>query len=127
MNMRDLWKEEFSRIRDAGFSEVDGFILRDGAWTEESLQEWREVWAGNSAKIEALINHVHVARLFWQSGEDLDARDVIVAGKLIQQSWAETLRDQHPDKNIVVEFDESLPDDGWLGDLQVTAYVEEDR
>jgi len=39
--LKVLVEDEFLRITSTKFELVDGLLLRKGAWTEESLKEWK--------------------------------------------------------------------------------------
>ncbi len=126
--MNDLiWKEEYDKVVHSKFTEVSGCVLRDDAWTEETLASWFDSLGCNRTAIEAVINHVHVANLFWLSEDESESPDValvLTVGRKIKDAWEQYLSSSFPAKNMVVVFDETTPSDGWLGDLQVTAYTE---
>ena len=119
----EVIEEEFERLSKTEFLEVKSCLLREGAWTDETLNEWLSKMKGDLSAVEAMINHVHIYRLFWEGGDELAEQQVIDLGRKLKNTWELRLRKQFPDKDIVVSFDEEVPKDGWLGDLQVTAYV----
>ena len=121
-----LCKEEYEKALRSTFSVVRGCILRDGAWTKETINEWFKATEGKKPAIESVINHVHIDTLFWRSEAECPTeKELIDVGRKIQERWKQYFSETYPDKNMVVIFDETIPSDGWLGDLQVTAF--EDR
>lgn len=123
--MTEIVTEEFDRLCNAKFSEVRGCILRDGAWTEETLDDWFHQLEENRSAIESEINHIHLEQLFWLGDDDdLKPDEVIDVGRKIKEVWEASLNKSFPRTPTVVRFDETTPPDGWLRDLQVTVYVQ---
>ena len=119
--MGDLIQHEFEALRSASFRDHDGLILRDGSWTAETLAAWRERFRNDPAKIEAVINHVHLRVLYWQpSNPTLD--EVRAIGWQIRDAWHETLRISFPARQFQVVFEDTLAEDGSLDDFQITAF-----
>ncbi len=119
--MRDLIREEFDALRAATFQEHAGLVLRDGAWTEDTLSQWRLQFPDEPAKIESVINHVHLRLLYWQPCT-LDIDEVRDVGRQIRDAWRETLFREFPDRRFEVMFYDEVAEDGSLDDFEVTVF-----
>jgi len=121
--MSELDAKYFDEICSVKFELKDGCVLRKGAWNEKTLSEWRTKFGNDFKSIESVINHLHIQSLFWLTeGEELDAEDMINAGKNLKEAWSRTLSNDFPKMNIKVDFDDRVLKEGWLGNMSVTAY-----
>ncbi len=66
LNMRaDLdMAAAFTKLFWPDFIEVDGCVLLKIAYSPNSFQSWVEHYHGDTRKVEAMINHVHISDLF---------------------------------------------------------------
>lgn len=121
--MSELDTKSFDEISSVKFELKDGCILRKGAWDEETLAEWQAKFDEDSKSIESVINHVHIQNLFWLAeDEQLDVEDMKDAGNKLRDAWAATLSSDFPDSTFEVILEDSVLEDGWVGDMSVTAF-----
>ncbi|MDP5136289.1 hypothetical protein ORJ04_10045 [Rheinheimera baltica] len=122
----NIVEEEFSKIISVDFEMVEDCLLRKGAWTKETFLSWKETLGNDNSRIEKVINHYHLRQLFWFVNGHLDTTldEMIEIGRFLKSSWMAKLDQQFPTLNIVVEFDERFPEDGYLDDLNVTVFID---
>lgn len=120
--MTEVNEEYLKEVSECCFQLVGEFVLREGSWTEDTLREWRRVLNDDVSKIESVINHVHLTGFFWLSkGGYIDHEDLLMVGEKIRSSWVSTLASRFPDRTFGVVFDDGVLNDGWAGDMSVTA------
>ncbi len=85
------------------FVEVNGCVLLRYQYSVEGLAKWLEHFNGNKARVEAMMNHVHMRDLFPNSPKDVDHIEELhefLAGALIL-SWKAELSEAFPGRLIV--------------------------
>jgi hypothetical protein len=56
--VRNLLREdEFERVAHSEFSIVKECVLREGQWTEKTLNDWFDATNGDKSAIESVVNH----------------------------------------------------------------------
>ena len=83
------------------------------------FQEWMKSAAGDCAKVEAMMNHVHLADLF--SGSDYrPSRALLVRlGQIMEEMWSCKLARDFPDHRFETRFTSDAEN---LTDLELTFY-----
>jgi hypothetical protein len=101
--MSDLDAKQFERACRSNFHEHAGLLLRDGAWTPETLTAWKAQLRGDASAIEAAVNHFHIRQLFFDA-EDYDESEVLSAAEELRECWTRTLNSMFPDGSFSVEM-----------------------
>jgi hypothetical protein len=109
----------YSQIFWPRFVEHDGMILREG-FNLESLEGCVRCYDGDKSAVEAMMNHKHIADIHYCGCPDATHERLIHLGRVLQQIYECKIRCQFPERDIVVEFDDSPQED--LISYQLTFY-----
>jgi hypothetical protein len=93
----------FTKLFWPDFIEVDGCILLKIAYSPESFQSWVEQYHGDTRRVEAMMNHIHISDLFLNPPRDVDFPDQLfeyLANALVF-GWKQALQAAYPDKQFV--------------------------
>jgi hypothetical protein len=105
------------------FEPYDGCILASG-YSEDSYRGFMDQLNGNKRAVEAVLNHVHIARLF--SGVEVPPSrlQVVWLGNRLAEMWRAKLAFEFPGLAIVVSFngDRMLEN---VDDYELTAFQRE--
>lgn len=102
------------------FVPVRGYILRKGAFSEESTQSWEERFGENRGHIEQMINHVHLWDALAGLPEDTPKEVYVYFADFLKKTWESALALQMSDRQFVVQIDVAA---GSFGPT-ITAYQE---
>ncbi|MFK7600788.1 hypothetical protein ACI3L1_01115 [Deinococcus sp. SM5_A1] len=91
------------------FIEVDGCIIRQGAYTSERFDRWMETTGRNCTQVEQMLNHIHTTYLLPNSPQYSSAIYEYLAG-VIRSGWNAASAAQFPDRKFVI-LCETEPDD----------------
>jgi len=92
------------------FVEYDGMVLREG-YFPESLEKWLQRYNGDKTAVEAMMNHQHIADVQFYGCPDATHERLIYLGRVLRQIYECKLRFQFPQKDILVQFDDSPMED----------------
>ncbi|MFK8011494.1 MAG: hypothetical protein AB8B80_05600 [Marinicellaceae bacterium] len=105
---------------NSNFEIIDGLILRKGAWSAKTLNDWQRTFI-DDREIESIINHVTLVQFYWlKDDEYLEHNDLLVIGKQIKEAWETELNKTYPEKSIEVFFNSDMEKDGFIGNMNVT-------
>ena len=85
----------------------------------DNFQEWMKVMSGDIAKIEAMMNHVHILDLFVGSEYQPNKPLLLKLGQVLKDMWSCKLAHEFPSMGFTVELDVEAED---LADLTLTFY-----
>jgi hypothetical protein len=117
--MNDIDGDALERMCRATFRDHEGLLLRDGAWTPETLVAWKKDLMGDATAIEGVVNHIHLRQVFFDA-EDYLTDEIIYAARKIQSSWAQTLSRAFPVDSFEVEFIQPTEGESDICDFQLT-------
>ncbi len=83
--------------------EVRGCVLRSGAFTPETFEQWWSATGGDRRAIEGVINHLHI----WDLDLHVDAPDdepANAAAEAIATAWRARLAETFPTRAFEVEI-----------------------
>jgi hypothetical protein len=86
------------------FVEVNGCVLLRYKYSLEGFANWLEHFNGNRARVEAMMNHVHILDLFPNAPKDvhpLEQLQEFLAGALTL-SWKAALSEAFPGRRFIV-------------------------
>ncbi len=95
----------FSKLFWPDFIEVDGCVLLAEHYSSANFQSWKERYAGEMHRIEAVINHAHVYDLFGNSPADVEYPDELprYLAEVLAACWRCSLQHAFPARAFVVE------------------------
>jgi hypothetical protein len=88
------------------FVEHDEMVLREG-FDSESLADWIRHYAGDKSAVESMVNHLHIGDVHSFGRSDGNRERLVHLGRVLKQIYECKLRLQFPERDIVVEFDDS--------------------
>jgi len=83
--------------------EIRGCVLRSGAFTPETFEQWWSVTGGRRQAIERVINHLHIWDLDAQ-GDTPDDEPANAAAEAIATAWRARLAETFPTRAFEVEI-----------------------
>ena len=98
----------YSAIFWPRFILFEDYIFREG-FKVESVRGFEEQCKGNKRRVEAVLNHLHVADIQYHGCEDVTEQRVVYLGRVLKEIYAAKLAWQFPDRPCEVSFCE--PDD----------------
>lgn len=101
------------------FVEHDGCILFAG-FSEVSYQGFLDQAKGDKTAVEAVMNHRHILDLFPSDYSNASKVQIMYLGRLLKEIWGTRLRQEFPQKNLVVSFSEESAVD--LLDYELTFF-----
>lgn len=104
------------------FGEHDGcvFYKKLDAPGEVIYRDWMAQTSGNRQRVEAIMNHHHIADLIGGVVE-LPSHEVVLAvGQLLRELWTAKLSRDFPNRKFVVSFPEDYSSD--VVDYEITFY-----
>jgi hypothetical protein len=90
--------------------QVENCYLRANVYTPEAFQKLLAEFRGESKRVEAFANHLHLYDLFFNSGYLSDDDVYEYLGSMLKKSWMSALKEQFPGTKFNVIFS-SEPDD----------------
>ena len=84
-----------------------------------AYQEWMKSTRGDCAKVEAMVNHVHLADLFTGSDYRPNRALLLRLGQIMKEMWSCKLAQDFPDKRFETHFTSDAEN---LADLELTFY-----
>jgi hypothetical protein len=100
------------------FVQYEGCVFRSSP-DRAVYQEWLENMAGDCARVEAMMNHVHLADLFIGSDYQPSKALLVRLGQIIEEMWSCKLAQDFPSKRFEIRF---ISDTENLTDLALTFY-----
>jgi len=88
------------------FVEFERYVLRAG-FSVESLRGFERQCGGDRRRIEAVMNHLHIADIHHQGCEDITRERVVYLGQVLSEIYRAKLAWQFPAKRFEVHFDDS--------------------
>jgi hypothetical protein len=114
----------YARILWPDFAEHDGCVFLAESFDKGVYKDWLAQTKGDKKRVEAVMNHQHIADLFSPSHRERPTREVIVyIGRLMKDILQTKLRHDFPNRKIAVSFDEDGVED--LIDYQITFFQEQ--
>ncbi|WP_346113353.1 hypothetical protein [Nonomuraea maheshkhaliensis] len=93
------------------FIEYRDCVFLEFAFEENSVNSWFNELKGDRAKVEAVVNHVHLWDFFAPASEaDNEALQDFAAR--MAETWRHSARKQFPQRKFVVEANDGLNDYG---------------
>ena len=96
----------FDTLFHADFKEVAGCVLLADNYGKESFDEWREQFGGETAAIEAFVNHVHVSSLFAHVPSSPCGNQSVCeyVAQAVLMSWKQALQLEFPDRHFSFSY-----------------------
>lgn len=85
------------------FVEIDGCIILGHNYSVEGFARWLKHYHGDKAKVEAMVNHVHILDLFPSSPKEDEHKEELheFLARAFTLSWKAALRAAFPGKRFV--------------------------
>jgi hypothetical protein len=112
----------YSAIFWPGFVEFEQYVLREG-FSVEALRGFEEQCGGDRRRVEAVMNHLHIADIQSPGCEDINRERVVYLGRVLSEMYRAKLAWQFPSKRFEVLFDDSYAKS--LTDYEIT-FVQSD-
>ncbi|MBI3545884.1 MAG: hypothetical protein HY081_04730 [Gammaproteobacteria bacterium] len=97
----------YSTIFWPRFVEIEGMVFSEGT-SQDAVREWLTSTNGDKRATEATLNHIHVLHLHHPGIWANATRDQIVyLGRTLKEIYETKLRINFPEKEFVVDFNES--------------------
>ena len=110
----------YSLILWPDFIQHDECVLWKGV---DNYEEWKQAYAGDRTRVEAMMNHLHISDLFQDRAPK--SRDVVLAlGRLLKETWAAKLAQDFPSRSFVVSFPDDFETD-HLEEYEITFYEDQ--
>jgi len=95
------------------FGEHDGCVLfrKMDAAGEPIYPDWMVQLGGDRSRVEAMMNHHHIADILEGVVESPSHEVVLAFGRLMRELWTAKLSRDFPDRKFVVSFPEDYSDD----------------
>ncbi|RZU17271.1 hypothetical protein [Streptomyces sp. BK239] len=97
----------FSRIFWPRFVEVGNCVLWDRAYEESTFEAWREKLAGDTRKIEAMLNQLRVWEVVESEDVDEDRQALEFSAECIAKAWSAALCAEFPGRAFDVRIVDS--------------------
>jgi hypothetical protein len=107
----------YSAIFWPGFVEFEQYVLREG-FSVEALRDFEKECGGDRRRVEAVMNHLHIADVHSHGCEDINRERVVYLGRVLSEMYLAKLAWQFPSKHFDVLFDESYAES--LTDYEIT-------
>lgn len=101
------------------FVEHEDMVLRKG-FSLESLNAFLKQRNGDKSSVEAVMNHLHIVDIHYYGCPDATHEGLIYLGRVLKEIYQCKLRDQFPNRDIVVHFDDSRKE--ALLDYEITVF-----
>jgi hypothetical protein len=101
------------------FEEINGYILRRGSSTLESIREFEADGQSSRLSIEATLNHIHLLNLQYRGCPDSSSDKLLVLGRALKEIYVAKLKWQFPDRPCKVSLFVP-PDPEALEEYQLT-------
>jgi hypothetical protein len=104
------------------FAEHDGCVFRTklDAKGEQIYRNWMARTKDDRQRVEAVMNHLHIADVLGGVVESPSQEVVLTFGRLMRDLWQEKLSRDFPDRTFVVSFPEEHTD--HVVEYEVTFY-----
>jgi hypothetical protein len=99
------------------FVEFEQYVLRAG-FSVESLRGFECQCGGDRRRVEAVMNHLHIADIQHHGCEDITRERVVYLGRVFSEIYRAKLAWQFPSRRFEVHFDDSPAED--LTDCELT-------
>ena len=96
----------YSTIFWPEFVEFERYVLRAG-FSMEGLRGFEQQCGGDRRRIEAVMNHRHIADIQYHGCEDITRERVVYLGRVLSEIYRAKLAWQFPSKRFEVHFDDS--------------------
>ena len=80
--------------------------MRNG-FLVDSLRGFERQCEGDRKRIEAVMNHLHIADIHYQGCEDITRERVVYLGRVLSEIYRAKLAWQFPTKRFEVHFDDA--------------------
>jgi hypothetical protein len=88
----------------------------------KSYQDWMARYDSDKTNVEGVMNHCHIADIFYNSEVQLTKEIILHLGRIFKDMWQCKLQRDFPERRIKVEFYNDDSDD--LRDYQITVFQE---
>ena len=88
------------------FVEFERYVLREG-FSVESLRGFELQCGADRRRVEAVMNHLHIADIQHHGCEDITRERVVYLGRVLTEIHRAKLAWQFPSKRFEVQFDDS--------------------
>ena len=88
------------------FIEFERYVLRAG-FSVDGLRGFERQCGGDRRRIEAVMNHLHIADIQYHGCEDITHERVVYLGRILSEIYRAKLAWQFPSKRFEVHFDDS--------------------
>ena len=92
------------------FVKFERYVLRAG-FSVEGLRGFERQCAGDRRRIEAVMNHLHIADIQYHGCEDITRERVVYLGRVLSEIYRAKLGWQFPSDRFEVNFDDSPTED----------------
>jgi hypothetical protein len=96
----------YSAIFWPEFVEFERYILRK-SFSLDSLRGFERQCNGDRRRIEAVMNHLHIADIHRYGCEDISPERVVYLGRVLKEIYQAKLACQFPPKHFEVHFDDA--------------------
>jgi hypothetical protein len=104
------------------FMEFDDCLFFKGRFTEENYRTFMSQTGNDKGAVEAVMNHVHITDIFYNT-EPKPTRDMVIyIGRLLKDVWQTKLNHDFPSRRVVVSFPEEPRED--LLHYEITLFQE---
>lgn len=86
------------------FVEVRGCVLRADRYWPETFARWWEELRGDRQRIEAVVNHEHLADLYLNSSSRPDRRFDEALARVVARCWRAALAEAYPERSFAIEI-----------------------
>src|SRR5690242_20606178 len=104
------------------FAEHDGCVFRAklDANGERIYRDWLADTTGDRQRVEAVMNHLHIADVLKGVVESPSQEVVLTFGRLMRDLWKEKLSKDFPSRKFVVSFPEEHTE--YVEEYEITFY-----
>jgi len=96
----------YSTIFWPRFVEFDGYVLLRAHFDEENLRGWERSPGLRRAQIEAVINHLHLADIHYDSTAQPSEAQLRYLGRILRECIAAKLKQDFPERSFEVVFND---------------------
>lgn len=100
-----------ARLFWPGFVRVDGCILLEDRYDEQTFRNWQAELESRAA-IEAAVNHIHLWDVFGASSDSIPDEAMEFLGHVVAKTWASAVAAAFPDEDMLVKFSNDPEDYG---------------
>jgi|GEM_PF-546467 len=108
----------YSRLFWPEFLEHDGAVFWKERFDEANYVSWMKALQGNREGVQAVMNHLHIVKMFPSEPEDPTSEQLVYLGRVLKDVWSTKLARDFPCWQTTVRFPVDDFDD--LIDYQIT-------